>query len=123
MALRFSKKIKRMIENIKKEHGLVDENLEPLLVPLSLKTEATQETYLVFFNKWLRAGGQFDEHTFLKVLREVSDNSRATAYYALSFIYRSYGFEVPYKHSEVVPKSVRKHKEIMSPEFYLNYMG
>ncbi len=113
---KIDKKIKRMIERIKSEYGLKDENLKPLLDRLTLKSTATQETYLIFFKKWLKAGGVFDDDTFLRVLHNESDNSRATAYYSLKFIYKSYGEDAPYSHSEVVPKGVKKKKELLDTE-------
>lgn len=111
-----SKKIRNLIEKIKKKHGLKDAQLRPLLDVLALKSEATQETYLIFFNKWIKAGGVFDSDTAMKVIKKCNPNSRATAYYALKFIYNAYGEQLELKHSDVVPKSVRKHKEILEKE-------
>ena len=58
----------------------------------------------------------FDDDTALKVIKRCKPNSRATAYYALKFIYNAYGEELGLQHSDVVPKSVRKHKEILLPD-------
>jgi len=104
-----------MIDRIKNEYGLTDRNIEPLLSKLLFKSESTQETYLIFFKKWLEAGGVFDDDTAIAVLKRESSNSIKTAYYALRFIYRCYDEELGFRVSDVAPKSVRRHKEVLSP--------
>ena len=112
----FSKKIKRYIERIKNDFGLEDKHLSPLLERLAVKSESTQELYLICFKKWLECGGVFDDDTFIKTLKNVKPKSREYFYYALKFIYSAYGEQTEIQYRDVVPKSVRKVKEMLDKD-------
>ena len=111
-----SKNARLFVEKLKKKYGLSDANLKPLIQKLQFKSPATQETYLIFFKKWLEAGGVFDDETAMKVLSEEGPNSVRTAYYALRFIYRAYDEDLGFSVSDIAPKGVRKHKEVMTKD-------
>lgn len=116
MATVLSKTASNIVSEVKKKYGLGNQHLSPLLNHLELKSEATKELYLIVFKKWLEAGGVFDADTALKVLKQYKPNSRSSIFYALKFIYKCYGEELPLQMKDIGVKSVRRHKEIMSPE-------
>ena len=115
--LTLSEKAKKIVKRLKDEYGVSDEVLRPLLEELQFKAESSQEQYLIVLKKILEAGGTLDRNTFLKVLSKESDASKPRVYYIMKFIYRVYGEEneVPNRR-EVLPKSVRRQKEILEPE-------
>jgi integrase len=84
---------------------------------LSLKTQATQETYSYILNKFFNTTGtDIDRDKILSFISSYPKNSRITIYYAIKFFLKNAGLEIPLKYSDIAPKGIERIRESMTYE-------
>ena len=84
---------------------------------LGTKTAATQETYFVITDKWLRySKSSLEQDTALSFIRTYSKNSVVTAYYAIRFFYSSVDIEFSIKRNQIAPTQYRRLRPILADD-------
>ena len=94
---------------------ITKEMVEKYKRALSLKTDATQETYSYILNKFFnKVGNNIDRDSILSFISDYPKQSRVTVYYAIKFFLKNAGIDIDIKHSEIAPKGVERIKESMT---------
>lgn len=83
---------------------------------LKFKSEATQETYFMFTNRFTSEyGGNLSREALLDFFSKLSKNSVLTAFYALRFFYNAAGIEFPVERREIAPKGIKVQRTVLTP--------
>lgn len=96
---------------------ITKEDLQKFEKALDLKQKTTQETYVYIINKFLKKyKTNISLENIYEFLNSYSPNSRIAVYYCLKFFFKSIGYDINIKYSEIAPKGVIRTREVLSKD-------